>query len=202
MDNYGVLVFTVEDVNTYYANSLRRTMISDIPTLAIDTVNIVCNTGILTDEILAHRLGLVVMNSEVLLRGGDIQDIEFSLVVSCKEREMYVTAGMIKTNNSEVQPVNPNTIIAKLYKGEEISLRGTIKKGTGREHAKWMAVTVIGYNIQYLEEQKMKINLSIEPVGNLPTKAILSQAEDLLKTRAEKHTKLPTLNQFKIGYLI
>ena len=41
------------------ANSLRRIMIAEVPTMAIEHVFIVNNTSIIQDEVLAHRLGLV-----------------------------------------------------------------------------------------------------------------------------------------------
>jgi DNA-directed RNA polymerase I and III subunit RPAC1 len=41
------------------ANSLRRIMIAEVPTMAIEHVYVVNNTSIIQDEVLAHRLGLV-----------------------------------------------------------------------------------------------------------------------------------------------
>ena len=192
MDKYGMLVFTIEDTNTYYANSLRRTMISDVPTLAIDTVNVFDNTSILTDEILVHRLGLIVLNSSII----DIGDITMELDAACDEEEMYVTASMLKCNNSKIYAVNPGTIILKLYKGQKINLKCVIKKGIGRDHAKWMPVAAIGYNISQ-KGDGLKIILSIEPVGSLSGETILSQAKDIMKTR----TEIKCLNKFKKRYL-
>jgi len=50
------------------ANSLRRAMVSRIDTLAIDQVQITENTSVMPDEMIAHRLGLVPLNSENLDR--------------------------------------------------------------------------------------------------------------------------------------
>jgi len=40
-------------------NAIRRILLSEIPTMAIETVNILQNTSIIPDEVLAHRLGLI-----------------------------------------------------------------------------------------------------------------------------------------------
>lgn len=48
-------------IGTFYnlANALRRIMIAEIPTVAIEKVNLYQNTSIIADEVLVHRLGLV-----------------------------------------------------------------------------------------------------------------------------------------------
>lgn len=53
------LEFEIVGIDPAVANSLRRLMISEIPTMAIEHVFIVDNTSAVHDELLAHRLGLV-----------------------------------------------------------------------------------------------------------------------------------------------
>jgi DNA-directed RNA polymerase I and III subunit RPAC1 len=53
------LVFDLVDSPTSYANALRRTLLVDLPSMAIDFVSIDKNTGVMPDEVLAHRLGLI-----------------------------------------------------------------------------------------------------------------------------------------------
>jgi hypothetical protein len=61
-DDYGEFVLRGTDVSM--ANALRRVMIAEVPTIAIDLVEFENNTTVLNDEFLAHRLGLVPLVSE------------------------------------------------------------------------------------------------------------------------------------------
>eukprot|EP01052_Picozoa_sp_SAG31_P009429 SAG31_NODE_495_length_14864_cov_21.943109_5_plen_407_part_00 len=58
------IVFDISGIDAPIANALRRIMIAELPTMAIETVNIYNNTSILQDEVLAHRLGLVPIRAD------------------------------------------------------------------------------------------------------------------------------------------
>jgi len=61
------LSFTLAHTDVSMANSLRRVMIGEVPTLAIDMVEFEDNTSVLQDEYIAHRLGMIpvgFVNSE------------------------------------------------------------------------------------------------------------------------------------------
>ena len=51
--------FDLIGVDASIANTLRRILIAEVPTLAIESCFIYNNTSIMHDEILAHRMGLV-----------------------------------------------------------------------------------------------------------------------------------------------
>lgn len=61
------LQIEVKGIDAPIANALRRIMIDEVPTVAIDKVVIYQNTSVMNDEILAHRFGLIPINFEPTL---------------------------------------------------------------------------------------------------------------------------------------
>jgi len=65
----NLVKFTLTETDVSVANALRRIMLAEVPTLAIDTVNIEDNDSVIFDEFLAHRMGLLPITSHKV---GDI----------------------------------------------------------------------------------------------------------------------------------
>ncbi len=55
--------FILKNVDVSLANSLRRIMIAEVPTMAIEFVYMKANTCVIHDEMLCHRLGLIPLDS-------------------------------------------------------------------------------------------------------------------------------------------
>ena len=55
--------FELTETDLSMANSLRRIMIAEVPTMCIDLVTFEVNTTVLKDEVIAHRLGLIPIRS-------------------------------------------------------------------------------------------------------------------------------------------
>ena len=55
--------FLVRGVTPAFANGIRRAMIADVPTLAIDTIRVVENSSVMFDEQIALRLGLIPLTT-------------------------------------------------------------------------------------------------------------------------------------------
>jgi DNA-directed RNA polymerase II subunit RPB3 len=152
--------FILKNADVSFANSLRRVIISEVPTMAIDMVQVIENTSPLFDDFVVHRIGLVPLVSE------DIDNYQFPLKCTCKEGcthcqvlfdlsvkcdenckedTMEVTSNDItpKDKSCKVKPVdysNNPIILTKLKKGQSINMTLTAKKGIGKTHAKWSPV--------------------------------------------------------------
>ncbi len=157
--------FLLEGVTPAYANALRRVILSEVPTLAIDEVTILTNTSALFDEILAHRLGLIPLRVDLktydVLREcyeeGDAEacEVYFSLKVEAGERPVVVysghlklekpTSGVLTTVPLDISPVSDTIPIVKLGPGQVIELEAVARMGVGKDHAKWQPVCVAAY---------------------------------------------------------
>lgn len=92
----NTLVFELLHTDVSFANALRRIMIADVPTVAIEHVYMWNNSSIVHDEVLSHRIGLVPINADprlfddILGEEDDPTDrntIVFRLEVKCGSRE-------------------------------------------------------------------------------------------------------------------
>src|SRR3989338_2657566 len=139
------LSFILKDSTHSFANALRRIMIEDVPTMAIEDVEFRKNSSILYDEVIAHRLGLITLTTD--LKSYNIPDeckcdgkgcarCQLKMTLKTKGPAM-VYASDIKTRDAAIKPVYPKTIIVKLLKNKALELEATAVLGKGSVHSKW-----------------------------------------------------------------
>lgn len=80
------MILQVEGVDASVMNALRRTMMDDVPTMAIDRAIMYQNTSVISDEVLVHRLGLIPI-------AVDPQAFEYK-----EDNEAFNTSNSIKFN--------------------------------------------------------------------------------------------------------
>ncbi|KAA3462949.1 DNA-directed RNA polymerase II subunit RPB3-A -like protein [Gossypium arboreum] len=173
--------FELRDTDASMANALRRVMISEVPTIAIDLVEIEVNSSVLNDEFIAHRLGLIPLTSERAMSmrfsrdcdacDGDGQcefcSVEFHLRAKCiSDQTLDVTSKDLYSSDHTVVPVDftdnagydstepRGIIIVKLRRGQELRLRAIARKGIGKDHAKWSPAATV----TFMYEPEIHIN--------------------------------------------
>jgi DNA-directed RNA polymerase subunit D len=151
------LVFVLEGATPAFANALRRIMISEVPTLAIEWVDFHINDSVLFDEMVAHRLGLIPLTfdprkfnlkEECKCKGKGCPLCEAAFALE-KKGPAIVHSGDLKSLNRAVKPTSPSFPIVELLKNQNIKFDARAQLGTGRQHAKWQAANA---SYQYYPE--------------------------------------------------
>lgn len=116
-----VIKFRLSNVSLAYANALRRIIIAEIPTIAIDLVTIKENSTPLNDEFVAHRLGMVPLVSST------VENFLYKEQCSCSE-------------NFEVCPNCSVKFVLKVKNNEnnviEVTTADLFQDGSRQEHQK------------------------------------------------------------------
>lgn len=141
----GRVTFLIKNTTPAFANALRRTMLESVPTMAIDTVEFTKNSSALYDEIIAHRLGLLplktdlksyVLPAKCKCNGEGCARCTLKLTLSAKG-PCTVYASDIKSKDPKVKPAYGEMPIVQLLKGQELEFEATATLGRGRQHVKW-----------------------------------------------------------------
>ena len=154
-------VLKIEGVETYLVNSLRRIMLSELPTLAIENVVIYDNTSALFDEIIAHRLGLIPIPTDLsiltfrdkcICKGKGCPNCTVRYTLSKEGKE-----GKTTVYSSDLQPaekswtINEGNIpIVELYNDQRLILEVEAILGYGKDHAKWQSIQAPGYRLSLI----------------------------------------------------
>jgi len=147
----------VEDADTAFMNSLRRIMLAEVPSMAIDEVVVIENSSMLHDEILAHRLGLIPLKTDLdsynlpeecpckSELGCNLCRVSLTLDVEAKNGVKTVYSGDLTSENPNIVPVSNRVPILKLASDQRIRLEAYARLGKGEKHAKWQPVSVCAY---------------------------------------------------------
>ena len=144
--------FVLSNSTAAFANGVRRAMLADVPTLAIDEVNIYNNTSVLYDEQLALRLGLIPLTADLqdyvpqaeCTCEGVCPACQLSITLSA-EGPGTVYSGDLVPADSNVKAADPNIPIIKLKDDQKVVLEALAHVGYGKDHAKWQAGVACGY---------------------------------------------------------
>jgi len=141
----GRVTFVAKGINAAFANAMRRTMMDTVPVMAMETIEFRKNTSAIYDEIIAHRLGLIPLKTDLKsyelpanckCKGEGCGRCQLKLTLSVKGPGI-VYASDIKSKDPKVKPVYPEMPITKLLKGQELEFEATAILGHGQAHTKF-----------------------------------------------------------------
>ena len=147
----------IEETNPAFMNALRRIVISEVPSMAVDDVVIIENSSTLQDEALAHRIGLMPLKTDLdsyNLPENCTCKSEFgcplcrvSLVLDVEAGDLTTTvhSGDFTSENPAIVPVSSKIPIAKLAPEQKIRLEAYARLGKGKDHARWQPVSMCAY---------------------------------------------------------
>lgn len=138
--------FLLEDSNPQFSNALRRIMISEIPILAIDSVDFSVNDSVLYDEVIAHRLGLIPLVFDLKKfhfkdeheKGKTCSLCEVVFAINKKGPCMVYSKDM-KSSNPDVKPLYDEIPIVELFENQKLKLEASASLGLGKDHARYQA---------------------------------------------------------------
>ncbi len=187
-----VMRFNVTGIDASLANALRRIVVSELPIMAMEMIRFEENSSILNDEILAHRLGLVPLKTDLKTFNPMSEcTCNFKGCGKCsvilalnKKGPGIVYSGDLKSNDPNVIPAYDKIPLVKLTEKQNVKLEAVAELGFGKDHVKWQAglasYEMVGGN---------KFNFFVESYGQLTPKEMVLEAFKLFNEKISKLEK-------------
>jgi DNA-directed RNA polymerase subunit D len=145
--------FVVRDITPAFANGIRRAIVSDVPTLSIDTVRVIENSSVMFDEQISLRLGLVPLTTP------DDYDVgETATLALDVEGPDTAYSGDLVSADDRVEPADDNIPIIDLKYPEgadspqRLEIEAEAVMDHGKSHAKHQGGVAVGYrHLQRIE---------------------------------------------------
>ena len=156
----GKLALLIEGTDETFANTIRRMIIEEVPVLAVEDLEIRDNNSALYDEMLALRLGLTPIKTdlssynlpeECKCAGAGCAQCQLKIELKSNKPGL-VYAKDAKSSDPKCTFVYPKMPFVKLIKEQKIDMTMTAIMGKGKEHTKWTPALVY-----YKNEPKLTI---------------------------------------------
>lgn len=200
--------FSVAGTSNAFANALRRAAAGEVPVMAIEFVDITSNNSGMSDEILAHRLGLIPLvfplgtfnvRRDCTCKGRGCSSCQVEFVLQ-KDGPCVVKAGDMASEHNGVKALYPDMPVVELLDGQSVRLTAIAELGYGKEHAKWQAA-IAGYmnapRTRPAEKgdplaagfKEDEFIFTVESVCGLTAEQVVERALEVLSQRAEEFVK-------------
>ncbi len=132
----------VKGTSVAMVNAIRRTVMSEVPMLAIEDLTIYENNGVLFDEFLGHRLGMIPLTMDPK-----------SYKLGDKVKVMLEVAGPgtvyskdLIVGDPGIEVVDKHIPLAKLKANQRIRIEAEAIAGVGKDHVKFQPA-IVGYRM-------------------------------------------------------
>jgi DNA-directed RNA polymerase subunit D len=186
-------------VDRQYINALRRICISEVPTLAIDDVVILENSSVMHDEALAHRLGLIPLQTD-LSRFVMPHDCDCKSTLGCSkcrvlivldseadDKTKMLTSAELLSEDELVKPVSKDIPIVVLAPAQRLKFEAYARLGVGKDHAKWQPTSVAIVKDGKNERESV---LTIETTGALTAEQTITVAFGKLNSKLKNFNRV------------
>ncbi|MEM2238614.1 MAG: DNA-directed RNA polymerase subunit D [Candidatus Caldarchaeum sp.] len=185
------ITIEVSQVPHHLANAIRRTIIREVPTMAVEEVLVIENSSNMPNEVLAHRISLIPFITDLdnyrLPEECDCQSklgcercvVRFTLRAEASETPITIYSRDIAPEKREgvVAPFNGDIPIVSLAPGQRVELELYVRLGKGKKHSKWTP------GIATLYEENGKKYMYVESYGFLPSRRMLEEAVKIIKVK-------------------
>lgn len=185
----------LKGVPLQYANALRRICLNGVPIFAIDTVDIIENSSVMSDEGIAHRLGLIPIKTD-LKRFAEPSKCACKSAAGCSNcRVMFVIdsgdtdstrtvmSGEMSSEDETVKAISDKIPVVQLAPGQKLKLEAYARLGRGTTHAKWNSANI---SVLIPTDKADEHVLTVESTGALnPVQIIRSGVEELAQRLEE-----------------
>lgn len=206
------------NIDCSIANTLRRILMSEIPIIAIHRVVINKYDGVMPEEILIHRLGLLPVIADAyqfqFQMDEHLDEFTTAKFKLCKKNESddvmtiysddieWIPLGtqLNRLNRCSIKSGIP---ITKLSKGQYIDFEMYCEKNMGKEHAKWSGACTVCYRTMPIIEVKdvtgqdaYKLKecfsdgvIEIQRINGVDTAVVVNPRIDTMSREALRHNE-------------
>ena len=197
--------FILTNASPAKANALRRTLLTDIPKMAIDTVDFHLgpidvdgrefeSITPLFDEIIAHRLGMVPVptrpdgfefnfKDECTCGGVGCPNCTFMYSLNKHGPCTVLSGDMMPVGSDSFKVCDPNIPIVELADRQSVLIYAHVVKGTARKHVKWQVANGVGY--KYMPVIEIGSVMDPEEVAKKCPKKVFEVVDGKLKVVEE-----------------
>jgi len=190
------ITLIISNVRLSIINALRRALISMVPVMAIEDVNFTKNSSPLYDEIIAQRLGLIPLTtdlsynfiSECKCKGKGCSSCQVTLTLS-KKGPCTVYSGDLKSEDPKIKPVFDKMPIVLLNENQELEFEAKAVLGTGSEHAKWSSGLAYHRFYPIIKINNKKVTKNSKKVADACPKKVLTFKNGKLSVNTKNEYK-------------